>query len=95
MGNDNHAFSFDFKRLDLVGAGLMLVAVTLLITGFEKASDFSPWTSAGVLAPIIISGVAWVLFLVYEKQVTPASHPVEPVFPWRFCTSRTIIGLFA
>ncbi|KAF2657865.1 putative multidrug resistance protein fnx1 [Lophiostoma macrostomum CBS 122681] len=93
MGDTSHTCSLQFRRLDVIGAGLMLVAVTLLITGFEEASDFSPWTSAGVLAPIVVSGVAWILFLVYERHVTPAKRATEPVFPWRFCTSRTIVGL--
>lgn len=72
----------------------MLVALTLLITGFEEASNFMPWISAQVLAPILVSLLAWVAFLSYERAVTSrGNNRPEPVFPWRFCTSRVIMGI--
>ncbi|ORY12828.1 putative multidrug resistance protein fnx1 [Clohesyomyces aquaticus] len=85
----------NIRNVDFIGAGLLLVALTLLITGFENASDFSPWTSARVLAPILLSIPFCVIFIFYERWITlkDGVHP-EPVFPWRFCKSRVIMGLF-
>jgi hypothetical protein len=81
--------------VDGVGAGLMLTGILLLITGFEEASNFTPWVSARVLAPILSSSPVFVIFVCYERFVTlRKSHPIEPVFPWRFCRSRVIGGIF-
>jgi hypothetical protein len=80
--------------VDGVGAGLMLTGILLLITGFEEASDFSPWVSARVLAPILVSVPVFVVFFCYERFITlRESKQTEPVFPWRFCCSRVIIGI--
>ncbi|KAI8943272.1 hypothetical protein NX059_001292 [Plenodomus lindquistii] len=86
---------FSFRKLDLVGAGAMLVGVTLLIVGFEEASDFAPWTSARVLAPLLVSLVAWLAFVWNERRVTLRKSGLpEPVFPWRFCVSRVVMGIY-
>jgi hypothetical protein len=71
----------------------MLVALVLLITGFEQASNFSSWTSARVLAPILLSAPAWVTFILYERYLTKKDGVTEAVLPWRFCRNRMIIGL--
>lgn len=86
--------SFDIKRVDIIGACIMIAAITLIITAFEQVSNFVPWVSAKVLAPLLISILAMVVFLVYERSITLQSteHP-EPVFPWRFCQSRVMMGL--
>ncbi|ORY17866.1 putative multidrug resistance protein fnx1 [Clohesyomyces aquaticus] len=81
------------RRTDLIGAFLMLLALTLVITGFEEASNFSRWTSAVVLAPLIISALAWMMFLGYERYITVNDTESEPVFPWRFCTNGAIVGI--
>ena len=85
----------------------MLAAIVLIITGFEEASNLSPWTSGVVLAPIVVSGVTWILFLLYERHITKDTknaipvepirvwHFKEPVFPWRFCQSRVIVSVIA
>ncbi|KAF2248052.1 putative multidrug resistance protein fnx1 [Trematosphaeria pertusa] len=93
-GGSTKAKPTDLRNIDTVGAALMLVALTLLITGFEEASNFMPWISAQVLAPILVSLLAWVAFLSYERAVTSrGNNRPEPVFPWRFCTSRVIMGI--
>lgn len=91
---DTRSKSVNLQNVDFIGAGLMLAALTLIITGFEEASNFSPWTSAKVLAPILISAPLWIAFLIYERSVTlKDNNKPEPVFPWRFCASRIIIGI--
>lgn len=82
------------RSIDTIGATLMLATITLLITGFEEASNFEPWRSAQVLAPILISGPFLVAFLFYERFLTlKRNSTLEPVFPWRFCTSKVIMGI--
>lgn len=81
--------------VDGVGAALMLIGIILLITGFEEASDFLPWASAQVLAPILVAIPVLVAFFCYERFITlHESKQTEPVFPWRFCRNRVIMGIF-
>ncbi|KAF2643545.1 putative multidrug resistance protein fnx1 [Massarina eburnea CBS 473.64] len=94
-GESHEKTSRDLKSIDTIGAALMLTAIILLITGFEEASNFSPWSSAEVLAPMLISMVVWIAFFFFERMLTlRATEFPEPVFPWRFCTSRVIMGIF-
>ncbi|KAF2690332.1 putative multidrug resistance protein fnx1 [Lentithecium fluviatile CBS 122367] len=84
------------RTVDAIGASLMLASITLLITGFEEASNFSPWKSAQVLALILVSIPCILAFLFYERMVTIKDKTgPEPVFPWRFCVNRVVMGLFA
>ncbi|KAL9116207.1 MAG: hypothetical protein Q9227_000578 [Pyrenula ochraceoflavens] len=93
-GPDNADNKFELRNLDAVGATLMLAALALIIAGFEDASSFSPWKSAKVLAPIIVSVFVFVAFLVHERIVTlRGSNRPEPVLPWRLLTSRVIVGI--
>ncbi|KAI0106918.1 putative multidrug resistance protein fnx1 [Daldinia grandis] len=82
-----------FKTLDFTGAFLMLTAPTLLIGGLEQAASLLSWASATVIVPICISIVIWVTFFVSQWYFTRPSSPIEPIFPWRFCQSRDIMGL--
>jgi hypothetical protein len=99
-GFPNHGRPIGKKRsglraVDAIGASLMLASITLLITGFEEASNFSPWKSAQVLALILISIPCIVAFILYERRVTiKDNNEPEPVFPWRFCIDRVVMGLF-
>lgn len=72
----------------------MLAGILLLITGFEEASNFAPWVSARTLAPILIAVPVFGAFFLYERHVTILRiKSVEPVFPWRFCTNRVVMGI--
>ncbi|KAF2471879.1 putative multidrug resistance protein fnx1 [Lindgomyces ingoldianus] len=94
-GQHSRKRSSHIRNVDMIGASLMLITLTLLITGFEEASDFSPWVSAEVLVPILLSIPFLVMFLFYERWVTlKGDDRPEPIFPWRFCKSRVIMGIY-
>ncbi|KAI1652664.1 putative multidrug resistance protein fnx1 [Daldinia decipiens] len=82
-----------FKTLDFTGAFLMLTALILLISGLEQAASLLFWASATVIIPICVSVVIWMAFFASQWYFTRPASPVEPIFPWRFCQSRGIIGL--
>ena len=85
----------NLTSVDGIGATLMLAAIIFLITGFEEASNGSSWKSAQVLALILMALPCIVALLWYERRVTlKGDDKPQPVFPWRFCTNRVIIGLF-
>lgn len=92
--HDSTRHSVDVKMLDVVGAGIMIAAITLLITAFGQVSNFVPWASAKFLAPMVVSVLSLGVFLAYERFISlgPTDGP-EPVFPWHFCQSRVIMGL--
>lgn len=80
--------------MDLLGALLMLATIVLVITGLEQAASSLTWTSAKTLAPLCASAVAAVAFLGSQYWHSSRLFSLtEPVFPWRFCRSRVIMGL--
>ncbi|KAI9740045.1 MAG: hypothetical protein M1818_004796 [Claussenomyces sp. TS43310] len=83
-----------FKEVDFIGALLMLSALALVITGLERAASLLTWTTADALGPLCASALALIAFL--ACQYWHASRPrslIEPVFPWRFCQNRVVMGL--
>ncbi|KAK0625390.1 putative multidrug resistance protein fnx1 [Bombardia bombarda] len=85
------------RAVDFTGALLMLVAIALLITGLEEASTLLSWVEKTVLAPICVAAVVWVAFFLHQRWTTRRQDSgvslSEPVFPWRFCENRIILGL--
>ncbi|KAK4248390.1 multidrug resistance protein 3 [Corynascus novoguineensis] len=90
------------RAVDFSGGFLMLAATALLITGLEEAASHLDWRGATVLGPLIASAALWAAFLANSWRVSTreggeksgrGQSVVEPVFPWRFCTSRVVVGL--
>ncbi|KAI1261413.1 drug resistance transporter [Xylariaceae sp. FL1019] len=95
QNNPNTRQRISLAQVDLLGGFLLLAAMTLWITSFEQAANLYPWASATVLAPLIVSIILWVLFLASQWWVTARDGKVEPVFPWRFCRDRVVMGIIA
>lgn len=81
------------KRLDILGAALLLVATLLLVTALEEAGIRFPWKSPFVIILLTVSGLLWIVFLAWERKLTRAASVQEPVFPWRFVQSRVWVGM--
>ena len=80
-------------KLDVVGAGLLLSGSLLLATALLEASDRFSWSSGGTISLLILSGVSWICFFVWEWYITGLDGKQEPVFPWRFVHDRTWMGM--
>jgi hypothetical protein len=91
--SDGLLAKWNFKRLDFVGAGPLVVATTLLVAAFEEAGEAFAWNSAYVIALLTISGVFWITFFFWERFVTKDIGIMEPLFPWRLITSRISLGM--
>lgn len=91
--NRKAAFRSFLKRVDFPGAIFLLVATLLPVTALEEAGSHFPWKSAFVITLLAVSGLVCVAFLAWERYVTKAKRPREPVFPWRFVQSRVWIGM--
>ncbi|KAF2179434.1 MFS general substrate transporter [Zopfia rhizophila CBS 207.26] len=81
------------KRVDFLGCAMLLLATLSLVAALEEAGLDFGWRSAFVITMLTVSGVLWILFLVWERYVTKKAEVKEPVFPWRFATSRVWIGM--
>jgi hypothetical protein len=66
--------------LDLGGAFLFIGGVALIILGTSWGGATYPWSSAGVIAPLVIGSVLFVVFLVFERMLEPGK-PVARMFP--------------
>jgi hypothetical protein len=81
------------KKIDFLGAFLLLGASVLLVAAFENAGLRHPWKSALVAAMLAVSGVLWICFFLQEWKITRDEGVREPVFPWRFIQSRVTLGM--
>ncbi|KNG88688.1 hypothetical protein ANOM_003111 [Aspergillus nomiae NRRL 13137] len=82
-----------FRKVDMLGSSMLLVATVCLVAALEEANQAYEWKSPFTIVMLVISGVTWVLFLAWERQVTLTSTQVEPVFPWRFVHNRVWVGM--
>lgn len=87
------SLSASLRRLDILGAVLMVATIVLLTTGLQEAAQGHAWTSGVVLGLIISSVPAGVAFFAWQWFATTRRTEPEPVFPWRLCTSRRRMGM--
>ncbi|CRG90368.1 Multidrug resistance protein 3 [Talaromyces islandicus] len=66
--------------LDIGGTILFIFGVGLIILGTAWGGSTYPWVSAQVLAPIIVGGICFALFFVYEYLLEPG-RLLARVFP--------------
>ncbi|OCH96143.1 iron permease [Obba rivulosa] len=78
------------RRVDWTGNAIVIVGTTLAIIGLTWAGIRFPWSSAQVLAPLVIGLVLVGAFMVYEAKV-----PKEPTIPWEVLSNRTSVSGFA
>lgn len=82
------------KRLDLVGAFLMLGAIILLVLGLTLGASYG-WKKPGFLAPFFISMVLFPSFFYWESRL-PEGYALLPSKTWRIknFTILIILSLF-
>jgi hypothetical protein len=81
------------KKVDVLGALLLLGACLLIATGLQQAAQGASFSAPDVLPLLIFSGAMWAGFLTWQWLVTTKRTAPEPVFPWRFFKNRTIISM--
>jgi hypothetical protein len=91
-------FSWQFlkqslKRLDLIGAALLIAASILVVVGFEEAGPRHPWDSPVILSTLIVGLLLFVAFILFERRIDRPNYLQEPVFPLRLLKSRAFVGL--
>ncbi|KAF7880499.1 uncharacterized protein EAF02_007345 [Botrytis sinoallii] len=81
------------KRVDFVGAFLLLSASVLVITALLEVSTVFTWSSATTVCLLTISGLIWIGFIVWEWFVGSSKDIQEPMFPRVLLENRTWMGI--
>ena len=81
------------RKIDVLGASLLLAASVFLISALQEAADGVAWRKPLVIVLLVLSFPPFVGFLFWEWFVTSDKRRQEPVFPWRFITSRVRMSL--
>jgi hypothetical protein len=91
--NQDRSLSTSFRRLDFLGAILMLGAIVLLTTGLQQTAEGYAWDSPMVLGLVISFAPMVIAFFIWQWYATTRRTNPEPVFPWRLCQDRRRIGM--
>ena len=87
------SFRKTVRRLDAVGAILLLAASICMVSALEEGGTEHKWRSAVVLMLLAAGVVFSFLFLLWEKHLSVRDAEQEPVFPWRMATDRLVMGM--
>ncbi|KAK4224901.1 major facilitator superfamily transporter [Podospora fimiseda] len=82
-----------WKKFDFVGAFASLAASILVVFALEQGGVVYPWNSAAIIVPFVLSGVFWVIFVLWERGISLKGKISEPLFPWRLACNRLVLGL--
>ncbi|KKK13292.1 hypothetical protein AOCH_003610 [Aspergillus ochraceoroseus] len=86
-GSRRSSFLPALATLDFGGAILFILGVGLIVLGISWGGSTYPWKSAKVLAPLVVGGICFVLFFVYEylleqgrmfARIFPSQSPMLP-----------------
>lgn len=81
------------RKVDLLGATLLLGTCLLLATALQKAAEGHMFSSSVVLPLLIIGPLLGIAFMVWEWHTTTRRTVPEPILPWRFFQSRNTLGM--
>lgn len=65
------AFASGLKTLDIGGASLFIAGVALIILGTSWGGSTYAWSSATVIAPIVVGTILCIAFILYEHLLEP------------------------
>jgi hypothetical protein len=80
------------RRLDFLGAVLLLGASMMLVSALLEASIQLGWSASETISLLVFAGCSWIGFFVWERLVTKRTRP-EPIFPWTFFSNTAFVGM--
>ncbi|KAL3458394.1 MFS general substrate transporter [Aspergillus heterothallicus] len=92
-GTWGEAFMKAYQRIDIIGAFALTAATVLFAAGLNEADEEFTWRSAFTITVLVLSGLLWIFFTLWERRVTLKAALVEPVFPWRFFKNRVWMAM--
>lgn len=83
------------KKIDYVGAILLLAATFIIVTPFLEVSIDYAWSSATIIVLLVFGGLLWPGFLLWEWIVSRTKRlgHLEPFFPFHFVHNRLYMGI--
>jgi hypothetical protein len=79
-----------FTSIDFVGSTTLLTSSGFLVFAIQQAgSQTFEWGSVAIISALIISGVSWIAFVLWEVLLEMNKFPhIEPIFPIRLMLRR-------
>lgn len=83
-------FSWDaFSKIDFLGGGTLLLGSGLLVFAIQQAgSQTFAWGSPAIISTLVISGLSWIGFVIWEIRLQVTPHRIEPIFPIKLMLHR-------
>lgn len=81
------------RRMDFIGALILLAATLPLITALNEVYVQFRWSDGITVILLAISGVSWYAFLAWEHAMTREGPGPEPIFPSRFLNHANWMGM--
>ena len=76
------------SRVDFLGAGLLVVALVMLLLGMNIGGNQLPWSHPFVISSLLLSFITFLVFLYVEDKVA-----TEPIIPVRLVAgTRTVLS---
>ena len=82
-----------WRRIDYLGALLLLGASVTLIFALQQGGVAYAWNSVAIIVTFTLSGLLWLGFLAWQRQLSLWNTVLEPIFPWRVACNRFVLGL--
>lgn len=86
-----------FKHLDYVGIILIMLGTVLPVYIVNQAAirEYA-WNSAATIAVLILSGLTWIILLLWQWQLSSNSrfHLIRPQLPLRLITDPVMASVF-
>ncbi|OKL63826.1 hypothetical protein UA08_01090 [Talaromyces atroroseus] len=83
----------NLRRIDVVGALILLTATLPLITALNEVYVQFRWSDGRTVILLAISGISWYAFLAWEHAMTREGPGPEPIFPSRFLNHANWMGM--
>ncbi|KNG83699.1 hypothetical protein ANOM_007669 [Aspergillus nomiae NRRL 13137] len=81
-----------FLRVDIFGAFSLLAASSFAIAALQEGNFEYPWSSGLVISFLVISGIFWVIFILWEWFIGKKGLNIHAMFPWRLASNRIFMG---
>ena len=81
------------QYVDFLGALLFLCTTTCLVTALQEANVSYAWDATVIVDLLLVSGLFFVLFILWERFVSLRLLSVTPVLSWTLAERRSL-GLF-
>ncbi|KAB8271195.1 major facilitator superfamily domain-containing protein [Aspergillus minisclerotigenes] len=81
-----------YRRADTLGALALLTASSFAIAALQEGNFEYAWSSGLVISFLVISGIFWIVFVLWEWFISKKDLDIYAMFPWRLAGNRIFLG---